>query len=558
MDFLNQAAGQLRELMLSMTPAARVTALLLLGVIGVSLGYLVQHQSAGPDSYLFNGEFMPPRVISRAEAAIAQAGLTGYEVVGNRIKVPNGRKTEFLAAVADGGALPPNFHQLMDDAIKLGPFASGDTRRQATKAAREQQLSLMIGKMAGIEEADVVFDILPAKGLARKGTATASVSVLPAAGESLESRRVKMIKKAVAGAIAELGPDQVVVTNIGDGTLYDSDSEITSDSFENDYYQTRLAFEKDMQSKIIALLHDVPGARVQVTAELDATLEHTTQSMTPEDEPAALRTTQQIETDKISEVDNGGQPGLAAQGPRRASDESPTVTVKNDRSVESNQADNFVGTKREFTRGAALVPKSVRAAIAVPTSYLLSVWREKERKLGKDPDQDLPNDIDEILSTIKIGVITQIKDSVIPLLPKELAKENLSDVGVTFFESLTPDPVEGPSTATQLLGWAQENFSTMTMAGVALVGLVMLRSMVKSIPAVEPIAAIAGTTLSLDTSEGSGAAPVEGEAADDAEGGRPRLRLKKGDSLKDDLVEIVREDPDAAAAILRSWIGNAG
>ena len=39
---------------------------------------------------------------------------------------------------------------------------------------------------------------------------------------------------------------------------------------------------------------------------------------------------------------------------------------------------------------------------------------------------------------------------------------------------------------------------------------------------------------------------------------RPRLRLKKGKSVKDDLVEIVREDPDAAADILRSWIGKAG
>jgi flagellar biosynthesis/type III secretory pathway M-ring protein FliF/YscJ len=34
------------------------------------------------------------------------------------------------------------------------------------------------------------------------------------------------------------------------------------------------------------------------------------------------------------------------------------------------------------------------------------------------------------------------------------------------------------------------------------------------------------------------------------------LRIKKGVSLKDDLVEMVQEDPDAAAAILRNWIGN--
>jgi flagellar biosynthesis/type III secretory pathway M-ring protein FliF/YscJ len=38
---------------------------------------------------------------------------------------------------------------------------------------------------------------------------------------------------------------------------------------------------------------------------------------------------------------------------------------------------------------------------------------------------------------------------------------------------------------------------------------------------------------------------------------RDRLRLKKAASLKDDLVEIVREDPDAAATILRGWISRA-
>ena len=68
MDFLNQATAQVRELMLSMTPGARVTAFLLLGVIGVSLGYLVQHHSAGPDDFLFNGEFLPATDVDRAEA----------------------------------------------------------------------------------------------------------------------------------------------------------------------------------------------------------------------------------------------------------------------------------------------------------------------------------------------------------------------------------------------------------------------------------------------------------------------------------------------------------
>lgn len=557
MDFFNQASGQLRDLMLSMTPAARVTAALLLGVIGVSLGFLVQHQSAGPDNFLFNGEYLPASVLGRAEAAIAKKGLEGYEIVGNRIKVPSGRKAEFLAAVAEGGALPPNFHKILDDALDLGPFASGDTRREKLKAAREQQLSMLISDMAGIEQANVVFDILEAKGLARKGEATASVSVRPEPGESLDARQVKMIKKSVSGAIAELKPEQVVVINSGDGSAFGSSDGMSEDMFDDPYYPIRLAFEKQMRHKIENLLRAIPGVQIEVTAELDGTLEHTTQTMTPEDEPAALRTTTQEETDKISEVDNGGRPGLAAQGPLRNNNDSSTVTVKNDKSLTSNQSENFVGTKSEFVRQAALVPQNARVAIAVPSNYLLSVWKEQERKKGNDPEQPLPNDIQTSLDTIKGQVIENITNVVATLLPKELAKSNLSLVKVTFFDSLTPEPIEGPSTASQALGWASKNFNTMTMAVVALVGLMMLRSMVKSIPTPEPAVALGGATLALDTVDGA-SGQVE-DADSESEGGeRPRLRLKKGESLKDDLVEIVREDPDAAAAILRSWIGNAG
>jgi flagellar M-ring protein FliF len=83
----------------------------------------------------------------------------------------------------------------------------------------------------------------------------------------------------------------------------------------------------------------------------------------------------------------------------------------------------------------------------------------------------------------------------------------------------------------------------------------MLRSMVKSVPSSDSVVAFGTPTVSLhqgDTESDSAA----GEEPDEEEERRPRLKLKKGHSLKDDLTDIVREDPDAAAAILRSWISN--
>jgi flagellar M-ring protein FliF len=556
MDFLNQAVAQIRDLFLSMTPAARVTSVLLVAVIGVSLGFLVQQQSSGPDEYLFNGEFLAPADADRAEAAIAQAGLNGWSREGNRIRVPRGQMAEYLGAVADAGALPPNHDSIIQQALDLGPFVDEQTRRQRLKAAREQQLSLIIRSMDGIEDAKVIFDVQPGRGLSRQDKATATVSVRPESGEPLNPQRSKLIRKAVAGAIAGLTVDDVVLINLGDGFV--GGDQISPEAFDTPYFQHRIAFEQQMRSKIENLLTHIPGVRVQVTAELSPALTREIRTVTPEGEATALRESQQEKTVDTQHVNNGGRPGLIAQGPGRGSENIPETTVKNTESDLQSEQNYFIPTKDELMTEAGLVPEHVRAAVAVPTSYLISMFREQQRRKGEDPTQPLPADINTTLELFRKQVESDVKGVVVTLLPKELAQNNFSDVAVSFFESLTPEPMETPSTASNAMVWASQNFNTLTMAGVALVGLVMLRSMVRGVPAPEPSSTAGAPTLSLagaTTAEARGDATQEEEPEDPQ---RPRLRLKKGKSLSDELTFIVKEDPDSAAAILRTWISNAG
>jgi flagellar M-ring protein FliF len=555
MDFLNQAVAQVRDLFLSMTPAARVTSVLLVAVIGVSLGFLVQQQSAGPDDYLFNGEFLAPADADRVEAAIAQAGLNGWTREGNRIKVPRGQMAEYLGAVADAGALPVDHDTIIQQALDLGPFVDEHTRKERLEAAREQQLSMIISSMDGIEDAKVIYDVQQARGLSRKTKATATVSVRPEPGEPLDPQRSKLIRKAVAGAIAGLTVDDVVLVNLGDGTI--GGNEISPEAFDSPYFQHRVAFEQQMRSKIENLLQHIPGVQVQVTAELSPALTRETRTVAAEGEATALRESNQEKTVDTQHVNNGGRPGLIAQGPGRGSENVPVTTVKNTESDLQSEQNYFIPTKDELMTEAGLVPEHVRAAVAVPTSYLISMFREQQRRKGEDPSQPLPADINTTLELFRKQVENDVKGVVVPLLPKELAQNNFSDVAVSFFETLTQEPVEPPSTASNAMVWASQNFNTLTMAGVALVSLVMLRSMVKGLPTPEPLAAAGMPTLSFasaSTTEAKGEAPEE-EPEDPQ---RPRLRLKKGKSLSDELTTIVKEDPDSAAAILRTWISNAG
>ena len=95
------------------------------------------------------------------------------------------------------------------------------------------------------------------------------------------------------------------------------------------------------------------------------------------------------------------------------------------------------------------------------------------------------------------------------------------------------------------------------MLGVAMFSLMVLRNVVNGQPTNSGTpASAAAPTLKLQGDEPQAVSPAASNAEAPQE--RPRLRLKKGTSLKDDLAEIVREDPDTAADILRAWIGKAG
>lgn len=557
MDFLNQAFAQVRDLVQSMTPAARVTSLLLVGVIAVSLGFLVKQNSAGPDSYLFNGESLPPAEADRVEAAIAQKKLNGWQRDGNRIKVPRGQMAEYLAAVAEAGALPANHETIIQQALDLGPFVDDKTRRERLKAAREQQLSMIISSMDGIEEAKVIYDVVEARGLSREGRASATVSVKPNSGESLDPQKMKMIRKAVAGAIANLKVENVVVVNLGDGSTFGQES--SPENFDTPYFQHRVAFERHMKGNIEGLLSHIPGVRIEVTAELSPTISSETRTVATEGEPAAMRESSQTRATETQHVNDGGRPGLVAQGPGRGNDPVQSVTVRNTETDEATEANLFIPTKDELVTEAGLIPQRVRAAISVPTNYLVQMYRERQRRKGEDPNAPLPADINDTLELLRTEVKNEVKDIVAPLLPKELAQNNFPDVVVSFFETLTPEPIEAPSVAKNAMVWASQNFNTLTMAGVALFSLVMLRSLVKAIPPTDPV--VGGSTaptLSIASgTSGSGEAEANDEEQN-TEDSRPRLKLKKGKSLRDELTSLVKEDPDSAAAILRTWISNAG
>ena len=553
MDFLNKSIAQLSDLFRSMTPGARLTAGLLLAVVVVSLGYLFQQGTSGPDAYLFGGEALPDGQLTRVEAAIAQAGLSDYEREGNRIRVPAGQKAAYLAAVADADALPHNFNTILENAIdKGGPWESAAATRERLKIAKQQTLSEIVRQMSWVDDAVVLYDEQESRAPGRLTPTklmTASVNVQPVLGETLDARRAQMLQKLVAHAV-NMKAEDVNVTSLGDGGIYGAGGEVPPEMFESEYYQTKVAFELQKRESIMNHLRDIPGVHVEVNAELNDTTEEITTMVKPDAKGTVRREVDSSET-SIQKADaSAGQPGTFSQGPGRQNP-SAAAENKNEMTNKLTETDNVVGITNTRTSMTGYTPREVWATVTVPSAYIEDVWKSRNAGATSPPK---PED----LKIVHDNVISKIEEIVQPLvlLQENKGQNNYKYVRVVVLDSLPGPTIVPPSMVSNAMGWASRSWSTLAMLGVAVFSLMVLRSVVKSGPPSDGTSAAAASpalTLHADepTARGSDKADEQGED-------RPRLRLKKGKSLKDDLVEIVREDPDAAADILRSWIGKAG
>ena len=320
MDVLNKSLAQINDLFKSMTPGARLTAGLLLIVVVVSLAYLFNHQLAGGDADLLGGQPFTAGEMSAMEAAFGKAGLNGYTIVGNRIRVPAGQKAAYMAALVDHGALPAHFGDYLTSAMsKVGPFSSRQQQEELLKIAKQQELASIILSMDGIEKASVQYDAQKKTGFRQNSLASASVSVKRHGMLPLEEKQVPMIRHLVAGAFAGLAPEDVSVIDLN-GRTYSRRSGDGLGSASEDPFVTRM---KEYQAMYEAQIHNalsyVPG--ITVTANVELNKELSTKKEKELFDPKQVAVLRQVEETTTNTTEpasaGGGRPGMEAQGPNQ-------------------------------------------------------------------------------------------------------------------------------------------------------------------------------------------------------------------------------------------------
>jgi flagellar M-ring protein FliF len=564
MDFLNRGFAQLNELFGSMTAGARLTAALLLIVVVVSVAFLFNQQMAGPDTYLMGGQSFSSGEMPGMEAAFAKAGLQGYEVEGARFRVPRNQQAAYMAALADAGALPANFGDYMMQAVSdANPFLTGPQREEMLKTARQRELAAIIRAMPGIETAAVMFDSQHRGGLRNVKVTTASVSIKPRGMAALEEDRVPMIRHLVAGALA-IPAGQVTIVDLNGRSYPGTAGGGVGSGVEDGFLSRQRKYQEALSGDIVRALSYVPGVTVVANVELDNEQERIEKSVQVDPKTVTVSTREESSTSSSDRGAPGGRPGLAAQQPNQPANlAQASQASRSEEERSTSQMENVVSHEERTVSYFPATPKRITVSVGVPDSYFVSVFRQRNPTPAGQEEEPIDA---AVLTKLEQEESTKIRKHVAGLLPASPGDDDpLAQVTVTTFTHLPGGVIAEPPMQEVALAWLGQNWTTLGLVLLGLFSLMIVRSMIRSpigAPSARELSPMtlpfpAPTAVPGNVAEPTGAAAALAASAGAATGPGLKRRTTGGPSLRDQLADIVKEDPATAANILRTWIGNA-
>ncbi|MEM9368340.1 MAG: beta-cystathionase [Planctomycetota bacterium] len=543
---LQPLVEQLRSLFAGMPVQSRVITGLLVAAIVVAMGFLVRGSNATQTEYLLGGRLMDERELDAAELAFGSAGLTGWHRDGRRMKIPTVNRDEFLASLEKSLALPISLRTSLQSAHEQSSaFESSQQREAREMHAKELDLGNKIAIFPDIRWASVEYDLGERQGFSSKRPQSASVFVYPEGNDALSRGRIEMIKEMIRASYSGMQLQDVVVT---DANATESMALIDE---QDPMLRKRREEQAEYETRIRQLLAPYGPVRIEAFVELDPTLGTEKAKLTYDDQPVTIQDSSRKRDVQTQRPLPGGVPGtqpnaLSANRASKIDSEVMTSTT----SDSEKTAGKVAGQEYEISRTAPLQAKRVSVSIGLPESYYKKVLHQ--RYLEENPDasmEDVPTPTTEQLTLLKDSTALNIKAAVTPLLPAVISGEDTFKlVEVWDYPDLPVENVAQPQIAATALAWLAQSWQSIAMIVLAIVALLFARSSLQS---------MGGDSDPSDFAEGFGLELPEPPAVEEEEEGEGDQMEITGASLKDELVVLVEKNPEVAANVIRSWVGEA-
>ena len=561
MERLRQLLNFISAQMTGLTLSQRVAIGLCAALIAGSLLWLLQWSTTPETVPLVNTKFTYDD-LQVAEEALKAKGVS-YDVVGTRILVREVDRHNAVRVLHSAGALPEG--SLFDMAAVVAdqnPFQSPQARAYAQNYAKGNELAKIISTYPFVEKASVLVNPRTKRRLGGStDVPTASIAVTLKPGREMSGEAVEGFAKLVAGAVAGLKPFNVNITDSRTGRSYNVPR--PEDAVGFGYLGIVKKHEDHLRKKIMDKLADIPGLRATVTVELD-TSKRTTQKFTYHEPQPKVDSAQSTEMSSARQpAEPGVQPNLGTAVTAGPSGEVSTT--------EETKTENFPPqpSETEIIEQGPFVPKGVTAAVGIPRSFIVGVYR------AQDPDApDAPKDDDPEFAAIRDAQIARVQSSVERIVQARSAQDVQIDVYPDMEWSAEGGTWRQASGGTAVSSAGGEVPGALVVArtygpaaglgALALMSLFMMVRMVrKSTEMIGPAAARAGAEFS-EMPEEEAVLTVGPRAVGQAEGAEGLLTGKEVDErtlrfqeLSREVTKMVEEDPAAAAELVRRWVEEA-
>ncbi len=510
-----------------MAPSQRATLVVVPLMVLVGFGWLLFQQKGDAYTALSWGKVYTTEELIAAEQAFLQDGLKDFRREGQRIMVPAADIDKYNAALVKFDAMPADLGgQLLKQYESMGPFSTEKERQERKEAMLLQEVRRVIRAVPEIQDARVAIASSGRRSWSQKGRTTANVTVTMRNRREMSPRLVSSIQSAVASMVPDLKPSDVTVFDAINGVSYKGDA--ADEPFDSKLITRIRDFQNTYQQQIQRDLSYIPDVGVTVNVDIDKVKTEFVRSQVVDPKKTAALYTQEMKIkDTLQQQPSKGEAGARANSPGSVGG-MPGIDRNRQFADESTQALNGVSFETTEKEIIAAMPKAVQVSVGIPRDYYRSV-ADKRKAAGETEQAKL--DVAKIEET----VLANVKKSVRALIPVDSPATAIEVTSVDRVSTSLPEIK--PTFMESMNDWFKQWGGTVMMAVMAIIALMMVR---RSMPALPP-----------DTPPAF--APIANPAAaDGAEAKEPEPTPEV--TRRDMLQGLVRDNPEATAAIISRWL----
>jgi flagellar biosynthesis/type III secretory pathway M-ring protein FliF/YscJ len=541
MDSLKSQLDRAARHVAALSSGQKIVALVLIAVIVGTSALGIRRATTGAMEPVLDQPFADAD-LSQITARLASRGVA-YKVDAGKVLVPADQKVSVLSDLLYADVLTGNNESGFDALVKQSsPWDLPSKTDKMFIHARELALQDVIRHFQGVRKATVIIDNRSERRIGDSIVPSALVDI-QTRGNADRRQLASAAVNALTGAQSNLSRDRVKVTI--DGASANPSSGMEMDG-GGDAFEQKQKVEQIYAMKVRSLLSYIPDLLVSVSVDLDL--------QTREQEKRTIDPENVVHEEIKSETVSRPAPPVSADSSPPMVNAVPAMTG----GAGANAAASSEETKKEYQLLAGeTVEKShipagretiVAASVAVPRSYFVQLFKRANPALEREPD-------DRLIQPIADAQVAKIRSLVKSCLGLSDDAKVVVETYVDVESASPPAPVAmapKPASLVSLNGQGRN----IALAGLALAGVVAVwvisrrtRAATRA-PARQAGPGVAGRPVlrtprgRLDHREDS--PPDESRYAG--------VAAPESQDVFDRALSVVKEDPDAAADIVRRWV----